>query len=365
MPDQLPSGRWRGRVRHPRTHKHVNTADVLGGERTYESRAAALAAEKEVSELLQSQARSGITVSEWWQEWTTDPLWKRPAESTNIHNRERTQKFVERYGHIGMRAVGDLIVAEWIRGGQNLSTVSKLRIMWNDAASASAGRLVNSNPWHGLKLPERRKRDRTPPGIERVLLILQLAEELTPQSFAAWMDFACHEGTRPGENDALRWTKIDFQAETVLIDEQFERKTRTFTDPKWHHTRTIALTEPARDRLLTLPRESEFCFPTLRGTHYTPSSRSWHWNRVRCAAGLPLDMDLYVETRHYFGWFAFNVLELKDKDIALHLGHRDGGKLVRTLYGHPDEKMAADKVREAYRQHKQTVVPFRRRQAGS
>jgi len=35
--------------------------------------------------------------------------------------------------------------------------------------------------------------------------------------------------------------------------------------------------------------------------------------------------------------------------IAAQLGHRDGGKLVRTNYGHPDARIARDKVREAYR----------------
>ena len=61
---------------------------------------------------------------------------------------------------------------------------------------------------------------------------------------------------------------------------------------------------PARERLLSLPRESEFVFTTLRSTHYRPTSRSYHWNRVRCAAGLG-NVDLYTATRHYFGWYAF------------------------------------------------------------
>jgi hypothetical protein len=95
------------------------------------------------------------------------------------------------------------------------------------------------------------------------------------------------------------------------------------------------MTEPVRERLLALPRESEYVFTTLRHSHYRPSSRSWHWNRVRCAAGLG-KVDLYTSTRHYFGWYAWNVLELDPRDIALHFGHQDGGELVRKLYGHPD-----------------------------
>jgi hypothetical protein len=34
---------------------------------------------------------------------------------------------------------------------------------------------------------------------------------------------------------------------------------------------------------------------------------------------------------------------------ALHLGHQDGGTLVRTTYGRPDERLARDRIREAYR----------------
>jgi hypothetical protein len=69
---------------------------------------------------------------------------------------------------------------------------------------------------------------------------------------------------------------------------------------------------------------------------------------VRCAAGLG-NVDLYTATRHYFGWYAWNVLELDARDIALHFGHRDGGELVRKLYGHPDAKLARERVREAFR----------------
>jgi integrase len=360
MPSQLSSGRWRTRVRHPRTHKQISTRLVIGGPETYATRQEAVAAEREAKRLLAANARIGVTVREWWEEWTTDPLWQRPAASTNVHYRERTEKFVQRYGDLGLRAVNDLTVAEWLQGGQNLGTVPKLRTMWNDAASVAAGRLVDRNPWDGLRLPRRPQRDRTPPKIEQILHLVGLADELTPPSFAAYLDVACHEGMRPGELDALRWSKIDFQAETIHVDEQWNAKTRTFSQPKHHHVRTIALTEPAKERLLRVPHESEFVFTTLLGTHYTPASRSWHWNRVRAAAGLG-SMELYVATRHYFGWFAFNVLELTDKDVGLHLGHRDGGKLVRMTYGHPDEALARERVRDAYRRAPAAPIPLRKK----
>jgi integrase len=231
--------------------------------------------------------------------------------------------------------------------------------MFNDAATAAAGLLVDRNPFSRLGLRSTRgRRDVQPPTQADIARLVALADELTPPSFAAYLDVAVHTGMRPGELDALRWSKIDFREETIVVDEQWNVKTRTFEQPKHHHVRRIALTQPARDRLLDLPRESDFAFTTLRGSHYRPSSRAHHWNRIRCSAGL--DGDLYLVTRHYFGWYAFNVLGLPDHVVALHLGHRDGGKLVRTLYGHPDEAIARDRVREAFRQAPTAPVPLRR-----
>jgi hypothetical protein len=52
------------------------------------------------------------------------------------------------------------------------------------------------------------------------------------------------------------------------------------------------------------------------------------------------NIDLYTVTRHFFGWYALNILGLPDHVIALHLGC-DGGKLVRTTY-HPHRSERPD-----------------------
>jgi hypothetical protein len=59
-------------------------------------------------------------------------------------------------------------------------------------------------------------------------------------------------------------------------------------------------------------------------------------------------MTLYLATRHYFGWYALNVLDLEPHVIAAQLGHRDGGRLVVELYGHPDKARARRRIREAF-----------------
>jgi integrase len=309
MPTQLPSGRWRPRVRHPRAGKHINPQAVIGGPQTYDNRADARRAEDEAKHLLALNARLGVTVREFWADWTTEELWLRPAESTNLHNRERTQKFVAAYGDHPLRAIGDDVAREWLRDGRNRGTVPALRAFFNDASNALAGRLVATNPFAGLRLPQSRgRRDVQPPAQADAARLIAWADDLTPPSFAAFLATAIRQGVRPGELDGLQWRDLDFTpgAETIRIERQWNAKARKLTSPKHGFIRTIAMTPPTRERLLSLGRESEWVFTTLRGTHYTPSSRSHHWNRVRCAAGLG-NVDLYTATRHHFAWYARNV----------------------------------------------------------
>ena len=181
MPTQLPSGRWRPRIRHPRTGKQLNPAAVIGGPETYATPEAATGAEDRARELLRQNARLGVTVAEWASEWTTSPLWARPAESTNLHNAERIRGFVTAHGHRPMCSIGDEIVAAWLRGGRNRSTVPALRAFFHDAMSAAAGRLVDRNPFANLRLPgSRGRRDRQPPAQAKAAELVALADRLTP-----------------------------------------------------------------------------------------------------------------------------------------------------------------------------------------
>jgi hypothetical protein len=43
-----------------------------------------------------------------------------------------------------------------------------------------------------------------------------------------------------------------------------------------------------------------------------------------------------------------NVKEIEPWIIAEQLRHKDGGKLVRELYGHPDRRKAIDRMRRAF-----------------
>ena len=104
MADQLPSGRWRARVR-TLDGRQVSAATIIGGPATHPDEQTAEAAEALARDALLDKAVHGITVREWWETWTTDPMWARLAESTNMHRRERTKAFTVAYGDRLLRSI--------------------------------------------------------------------------------------------------------------------------------------------------------------------------------------------------------------------------------------------------------------------
>lgn len=353
---KLPSGNWRATAYDPATRKMVPVGRILSGTSTSRTKREAKQAEAKAVEALVANAgkTQSLTVAAFYERWTTDALFARPKESTNMHNVERTRAFVARYGDVPIRDLGttrgDAIVAEWLAGGGRNGTVAALRAMCNDAASAKAGRLIDRNPFAGLKIAKTKgNAAKLPPSQEEMESLIVHARDLTPPSFAAYLEFACLSAARPGELDALRWSRIRWEDDEVDLLEQWNAKTRSFTEPKYGPY-TVALTARAREALLRMKRDSidsSYVFTTLRGTHYTATSRTHHWNRVRAAAGLG-HTSLYLATRHYFGWYATNVLELPADVVAQQLGHKDGGQLVAQLYGHLEGKVARRRIREAH-----------------
>ena len=162
---------------------------------------------------------------------------------------------------------------------------------------------------------------------------------------------------RPGELDALKWDDLDFTpgAEAIRIERQWNVKARKITPPKHGSRGTIAMVEPVRERLLTLPRESEWVFTTLRGTHYTPSARNHHWNRVRCSIGLGTT-SLYEATRHYFAWYLLNVLEMPDHVVARSCATTTAGRSCASCTGTPTRRSRASASAAAFREQASVVA---------
>jgi integrase len=105
--------------------------------------------------------------------------------------------------------------------------------MFNDAASVKAGRLIYRNPFEKLGISRGKgRRDQQPPTEQKMWEIIAYARKLACPSFAAWLQVAAFTGLRPGELDALRWERIDFDRHRIVVAEQFSAATRRFDTPK-------------------------------------------------------------------------------------------------------------------------------------
>jgi hypothetical protein len=142
---------------------------------------------------------------------------------------------------------------------------------------------------------------------------------------AAMIHFAALTGVRPGELWALK--PEDVVGDTLVVRRACDSHTRTVGLPKNGRARTIALPLAAREAAERAPRleGQEWLFVGPRGQQIYASAFSWLWQGVRAGAGRPR-MTFY-ELRHFA---ATRLLELglSPADVAVQLGHTDGGALV-------------------------------------
>jgi integrase len=289
---RLPSGRWRSQTYDSATGKFVSSAKVLGlTEPTFATETKARRADAAAAKVLAERRGLQLTVAEWARRGRRTRSTGAARRARTSTTEERIRRFVDEHGSLPLAAVDDQIVSQWIAGGRNLSTVPVLKAMFNDAASAKAGRLVKTNPFAGLRLAKGKGRaEEDPPSEEQVAVMLEHAARVTVPGFNAWLRVACWTGMRPGELDALQWPRVDFAANRIHVLEQWNVKERAFGLPKNGKTRVILLTPQAREALLAHQNGLRWCFENSRGNHWTPSARSHHWDRVRALMGW-LDVD--------------------------------------------------------------------------
>jgi integrase len=91
--------------------------------------------------------------------------------------------------------------------------------------------------------------------------------------------------------------------------------------------------------------DSPYVFTTRTGKRFSKTSHYYYWHAVRSACGRP-GMDFY-ELRHFCATELLR-LGVSHADVAVQLGHTDGGALVMSTYGHPSEDEARDRLRAAF-----------------
>lgn len=340
-------------------------AQVYDGERmrqigTFATRKEAQRAEVNARDRLSSSGRE--PVASFVARWTRD--YPRRSESTNLHNAERVKSFAKQHGKRRMDSITADDARAWCLS--NRSSLPALRAMFNDARRSG---LIATNPFSALGLERPRgRRDLRSEWLtaEDVDRLAECALDAFPddygQVFGPMVTFAAYTGLRPGELFALK--RSDLHGDEIEVSRAAESRTRTIGPPKNGRGRTVVYPQKAREAIERMPvmEGQELLFVSPRGVQLWANTLSWCWRGVRAAAGRP-KMDFY-ELRHFC---ATHLLELglSPADVAVQLGHTDGGALVMSTYGHPSERAARARIKTALDGHASgDLAHFRDRRAG-
>jgi integrase len=340
--------------------RHVKASDYGMEVPTTERQAKAL--ERAALNARDTRVQGGDeTADSFAERWARD--YPRPAESTNEHNAERVSKFGEDFAGRPLRSITSEEGRIWAI--ENPGRVREVRAMFNDAKKAG---LAETNPVAGMGGDHKRGRhDIVVLTAEELELLKATTIEHLGEGFgtemAAMVDWGAYTCVRPGESFAAEYSRL--KGDIYDIREQFNSHSRKRTAPKHGSTGLIYVPEPALRAVLDKPRRlgDDLMFRTRTGKPFRAGSLYWSWHPIRVAftAKLPATHDLrrrlavdpkdwmdFYELRHFGASYMLNDLEIEPWIIAEQLRHKDGGKLLLELYGHPDRRKAIDRMRRAF-----------------
>jgi integrase len=275
--------------------------------------------------------------------WLRD--YARDAPATRRTYEYGLKAFRQDFAGVRLCDVDKPTARRWARANPS-SNARIVRTMFTDAIND--GLHPGPNPFGNLRLEQSRgRRDLralTEPELHELAdRALTCHGDFGP-TFRAVVLFAGYVGLRPGELFALE--RRDVSADEVHIRQNLDG-TGQLKAPKNGLVRSVVLPPPARDALASVPPRLDlpWLFTTPRGRRLSKGSLHYYWRPVRAAFGRP-EMDFY-ELRHFC---ATHLLEMgvAHADVAVQLGHTDGGALVMSTYGHPSEDAARERLKRAY-----------------
>lgn len=263
--------------------------------------------------------------------------------------------FAKRFGDAPLDSIDKPTARKWA-GTQSRNTRNVIRTMY---ANAAKDRIVDDNPFASLGFKESRgRKDLEVIKLPELLALADKAVDVFGPDFGptyrAQILFSAFVGLRPGELFALLRTDLLLNHEvrgqampSVWIKRNLDT-TGGIKAPKNGHARRVILPSIAAEALSAVrppAKAPEYVFATPTGVRLSRSTNGYLWRKVAAAAGVP-GMD-YYELRHFCATYLLEKGVLPS-DVAVQLGHTDGGALVMSTYGHPEEDRARLRVLNAF-----------------
>ena len=321
-------------------------------KRGFETKAEAREFRNDLRVARKSGRGTTTTVAQWYERWMRDFVSKKAA-TTQLYYKERLKRFVEQEGS---RRLTDITREEALNWAVDRpADVKGISPMFSDAVKFGIDGLT-SNPFKALGM--KKSKGRGGPTRERLTredigrlreAALEVHGAFGPV-VASLIDVAAWTGMRPAELYAFQADDADMEHDLIHVRRSFRSKTNELVDfTKNGETRRIALLPPAKEaiRAMQARRPSPdipFLFYGVRGQPLSQITKDRIWNPVRVAFGDP-KLDFY-ELRHFFGSMLAEA-GLSPYDIAVQMGHQDGGRLAMKTYIHTPELDSAERTRRA------------------
>jgi integrase len=308
-----------------------------GGRRG--ARKAAEQAEAEARFRGNARQRRTLTIEAYVERYLDD-YQERQKDSAYVTASSRLAPFRREFGHLPLEdgSIDRRAASDWAR--EHRSCVPAVVALFNRAI---ADEELTRNPFKGLSRKTRGRKDKIPLSDAELDLLSDFALRIHcayGPLLRAPILFAAYSGMRPGELFALRWEDLDLTSMRIHVRRRYYKG--RLGPPKNGRERTIVLTPQARAVIDALPRKSELIFTAKRGGPLTQPLLSGYWTPLAALLGKRADkhgryelVDFY-ELRHRAAWWMHVKLGMPERLVAVQLGHTDGGKLVRELYGHGD-----------------------------
>lgn len=328
-----------------------------------------------------------MSVDEWvghydderWVSGKWRELRPRPSEGTNIHNDFAVRAFAKEFAGRSLSSITPQEAAEYAT--RHPATTKEVHAMLNDAL---AMKLITRNAFTGIRqVAGKGRRDifvLTDQELQELCDIARAIYRDFGDMFAAMIQTAAWTGLRPGElflvslnpDDHINYADVD--ARVLHVEWQAHSRVRKTTRPKNNSMREVILLPGALDALRSIERTQEpgeVLFRTKQGKPFSQRSFFYYWSSVRDAfvssrppghhlrrrmkaggVGGNGNFDFY-ELRHYFGTKLAHppagVRPASPQDIAMMMGHKDGGELAMRVYIHTRNEDALDRIGAAWR----------------
>ena len=292
-------------------------------------------------------AAEAMTVEQWGRVWLAE--YPRAAPAT-----QRTYGYAVKQivAELGGRRLADIdrLTARRIANAWPRTTTRVARTMWADAVRDG---LCELNPWTNLRLetPKGRK-DLTALTEAEISELADLAEQISGDfglTMRAIVMTLAYTGVRPGELCALRRADLDEGRRELVVRYSIDG-TGHEKAPKNGKPRIVTVPPLALEAIRQMPvvLGDGHLFHTSRGRRFNKGSLSYVWRPVAkaWAAAGRRPIELYA-LRHAAATL-FLERGATPADVAVQLGHQDGGRLVQVLYGHPAEGQARNRLRRIF-----------------